>query len=157
MLAFQEVLYIEIKAMSAIGVLKHTMRTLDIIRKDNRNRIVQSIYAISFHRSPSPDEAVNLNLLIDSGLSIHEILTVLRGPISPSDCASPDSGESVDGDAQYASESSTLPRSVYEISYASTRQSNHFFNISNSSKIPKEHLQDDLRTPLERNLSRYLG
>lgn len=54
------------------------MNTLEEIRQNNRQRLVKHIGHAVYRRAPNPDEALKINILIDLGKGISEILSFLR-------------------------------------------------------------------------------
>lgn len=54
------------------------MKTIEEIRQINRQRLVKHIGQAVYQRAPNPEEALKINLLIDLGKRISEILLFLR-------------------------------------------------------------------------------
>ena len=54
------------------------MKTLEEIRQNNRQRLVKHIGHAVYQRAPNPDEVLKINILIDLGKGISEILSFLR-------------------------------------------------------------------------------
>lgn len=54
------------------------MKTLEEIRQNNRQRLLKHIGQAVYQRAPNPEEVSKINLLIDLGKEISEILLFLR-------------------------------------------------------------------------------
>lgn len=54
------------------------MKSIEQIRQANRQRVIRHVGLILYQRELTPEEVIKLNLMLDIGTAIPEVLSVLR-------------------------------------------------------------------------------